>query len=675
MRSRWALTPAAFVLIFIACVKRPQPKEIGAGSSGIENSVSIPQSAADELGLSNELLSSVHSVDNLLQATNQFSVGKNIELNILLREDWRSRLPIRLKDGQLKTHEDLEPDDQIAGVGALLINGLKTSFSAADSLRRANLDFSKTLPFELMKIELKSNSLLELIAATNILHALPGVIFAEPNFKIQKIDVPNDPKFPSLWGMSKIKAPETWNSFSGNSDSVVAVIDTGIDYKHEDLKANIWINTKETPSNGIDDDGNGYIDDVNGWDFAYGDNDPMDGDSHGTHCAGTIAAQGNNSIGVAGVNWSAKLMPVKVLDDLGGGYNFDIYNGIIYAVTNGAKVTSNSYGGGGATSLMASALNTALKKGTLFVAAAGNESMSKASYPAYYSKTYKNVIAVASTSEDDTLSTFSNYGDGVDLAAPGRNILSTTPKQTYSTFSGTSMAAPHVAGLASLLWASQPSKSFDQIREAIEKSVDVLPRLGGKVATSGRLNAKSAYEWIQGGGTATPTVPVSPSPETTPTPRPSEPANPAPLPQLPRFQDGLNYRYYEGFWFFIPNFDGLQHVSTGKIMDVSIAPAQRRSLFGLVFEGFLWVPQTGEYNFFLKSDDGSALRINGNIIVSNDGLHGPVERSGTVTLSAGAHPIRVDYFQFFGGTSLNLQWSGPGISRRKLAGRGVVYSE
>lgn len=689
-----------------ACVKKPEQAQPERAQSprqvNIEDKVSWPEGAVEELGIAQEIVTKVYSPENLTQAKAEVPAGKNLELNVLLKDEWRERLPLRLKSGSYKKHEELEVGDQVVGLGNLMISAFKSSASAADSLRRMSVDAPSTRPFDLMKIELKTGSVIELISALNAIHSLPGIIFAEPNFRVQKIAAPNDPKFPSLWGMSKIKAPETWNSFTGSQDAIVAVIDTGVDYNHEDLKDNIWINTKEIANNGIDDDSNGYIDDVRGWDFAYGDNDPKDGDSHGTHCAGTVAGRGDNALGVVGVNWKARVMPVKVLDDLGGGYTYDIYNGIIYAVTNGAKVTSNSYGGGGASSLMASAIKTAQDKGSLFVVAAGNESASKASYPAYYTKTYKNMISVASTDPDDTLSSFSNYGDGVDLAAPGRNIQSTTPNNTYATFSGTSMATPHVAGMATLLWASQPSKSLEQIRTALMTTVDNVPALAGKVSAAGRANLKAAYDSLNGDASPTPTPTAAPNPSpspsptaspapdgtatpaptatpvptptASPTPVPTPAPSPTPVPPPPGYQNGLSFRYYHGFWLRIPNFDSMRPMATGRASDISTASAQRRNQFGYVFEGLFWVPVAGNYTFYLRSDDGSRLTVNGQTIISNDGTHPPVERSGSVQMNAGLNQIRVDYFQLFGGHVLNLQWAGPGLTRRKLGGEGVLYS-
>ncbi|NBO39240.1 hypothetical protein EBU99_11725 [bacterium] len=685
-----SLFPLAVVLLISACIKKntSTPLEIIPDSG-----VMVPLGAAESLGLSEDLVKRVYAKENLLQAQSQLVAGKSFELNILMKDDWQGRLPLRLRSGATKKYEDLQEKDDVVGLGDLQIKGLKTFAQPADSLRRMSTP-SALKPFDLMKIELASASLLDLIAALNAVHKLPSVLFAEPNFKVQKIGNPNDPSFPSLWGMTKIRAPETWSSFTGDQDFTVAVIDTGVDMAHEDLKDNIWTNKKEIPGNGIDDDGNGYIDDIHGWDFAYGDNDPTDGDSHGTHCAGTIAARGNNAIGVAGVNWSARIMPVKVLDDTGSGYNYDIYNGIIYAISNGAKVTSNSYGGGGASSLMASAIKAAQDAGSLFVVAAGNESANKASYPAYYTKNYSNMLSVASSETNDSLSSFSNYGDGVDVAAPGRSILSTIPGNKYATYSGTSMATPHVAGVAALLWAAAPSKSLAEVRSAIISKSSPVSALSGKVASGGVVDLKSAFDSLgvvatpspTATATASPTASVSPtstataSPTATATPTatvtasPSPTASPTPTPvPTPTYGDGIRYRSYHGFWLRLPNFDALLPVSQGVLSDIALTPARRSNQFGFVFEGQIWVPTNGAYTFYLKSDDGSSLSIDSQKLINNDGLHGPLEKQAVVSLARGFHSIRVDYFQLLGSAQLNVQWMGPGLTKRKLGGKGVLY--
>ncbi|MEN9827176.1 MAG: hypothetical protein RI953_2921, partial [Pseudomonadota bacterium] len=281
-----ALYPLSIAIFLSACVMK-KPNE-ALWQLIPDSGVSIPKEAASDLGLSEELVKRVYSKENLLQAQAQVASGKNIELNILLRDDWQARLPLKMKSGSVKNYEDIETSEEIVGLGDLPVSAIKTNVTPADSLRKMTLD-AKQPAFDLMKIQLSKSSLVEIISALNKIHKLPSVLFAEPNFKVQKIATPNDPSWPSLWGMTKISAPTVWDSFTGSDNVVVAVIDTGVDLNHEDIKSNIWKNTKEIAGNGVDDDSNGYIDDVNGWDFAYGDNDPSDGDGHGTHCAGTVA--------------------------------------------------------------------------------------------------------------------------------------------------------------------------------------------------------------------------------------------------------------------------------------------------------------------------------------------------------------------------------------------------
>ena len=238
---------------------------------------------------------------------------------------------------------------------------------------------------------------------------------------------------------------------------VVGVIDTGIDYKHEDLAANIWINPGEIPDNGIDDDNNGYVDDIHGINSITGSGDPMDDHYHGTHCAGIIGAVGDNGKGITGVNWTVKIIGIKFVSG-GFGLDSDAVESINYAVglrNRGVniRVLSNSWGGGGYSQSLLDAINQANTSGILFVAAAGNNSSDNDAslfYPASYDTL--NVLAVASTDHNDNLSSFSNYGaTTVDIAAPGSSILSTYPNNNYYSTSGTSMATPHVAGAAALL--------------------------------------------------------------------------------------------------------------------------------------------------------------------------------------------------------------------------------
>ncbi len=395
------------------------------------------------------------------------------------------------------------------GVSQTRIN---RAFSAAGC--RQNRGFRPRLVRGLTRAQISRGS--SLSATLQRLRNNRDVEFAEPNYLLTAYAQPNDPQFDILWAMNNIgqtggvrdadiDALEAWDLQVGG-DVIIAVVDSGVDYNHPDLAANIWRNTGEIPGNGRDDDGNGYVDDTRGWDFANDDNDPMDDNSHGTHVAGTIAARGNNGQGVVGVNWSARIMALKFLTRSGAGSSADAIAAIDYAVANGARVINASWGGGPYSAAMFSALSAANDAGVLFVAAAGNEGRNNdntPSYPADYD--LPNVISVAATDDADTLAGFSNFGaNSVDLGAPGVNILSTTPANGYTSYSGTSMAAPHVAGVAGLLVAADPGIGITALRAALLDSADVLPDLTGRTVSGGRLNAFKAL----GGNSTPPPAPV-----------------------------------------------------------------------------------------------------------------------------------------------------------------------
>ena len=334
------------------------------------------------------------------------------------------------------------------------------------------------------------------------------VIYIEPNFIVHAIEtIPNDPRFGELWGMhntgqsggtpdADIDAPEAWD-LATNSDVVVGVIDTGVDYNHVDLATNIFVNAGEIAANNIDDDNNGFIDDVHGWDFVNNDNNPMDDNGHGTHCSGTIGGIGNNGVGVVGVSWTVKIMPLKFLDAGGFGNTGDAIEAVEYATMMGVKITSNSWGGGGQDQALSEAIEAAGNAGALFIAAAGNNASNNDNFP-FFPASYPldNIISVASTDRRDNMSGFSNFGlNSVDLGAPGTDILSTFPGNTYGTISGTSMATPHVSGAAALLWAAAPEFTHMEVKQTIMESVDVIPALQGRTVTGGRLNV---YNIING---------------------------------------------------------------------------------------------------------------------------------------------------------------------------------
>jgi hypothetical protein len=330
----------------------------------------------------------------------------------------------------------------------------------------------------------------------------PDVEYAEPDYLVHAMVVPGDPQYSGLWGLAAIHAPEAWDVTTGSSSVVVATIDTGIDYNHSDLKANLWVNSPELAgTTGMDDDGNGVVDDIYGYNAIANNGNPMDDNSHGTHVAGTIGAVGNNGIGVVGVNWSVQIMACKFLNASGSGYTSDAVECLQYIKqmkSRGVNIvaTNNSWGGGGYSQALYDAINA--QQEILFIAAAGNSAANNdatASYPADYD--LPNIIAVAATTSTDGLAGFSNVGRRtVHAGAPGSNILSTIPGNKYGTMSGTSMATPHVTGLAALLKAQDGTRGWREIKNLILASGDPLPSLDGKTITGRRINASAAVTCI-----------------------------------------------------------------------------------------------------------------------------------------------------------------------------------
>ncbi|MEH2286747.1 S8 family peptidase [Nostoc sp.] len=272
------------------------------------------------------------------------------------------------------------------------------------------------------------------------------------------------------WGADLVKAPEVWAHGYTGKGVVVAVVDTGVDYNHEDLKNNIWTNSKEIAGNGIDDDGNGYVDDTYGWNFADQNNNTLDDNGHGTHVSGTIAGE-NNNYGVTGIAYDAKIMPVKALDESGSGSYNSISKGIRYAVDNGANVINLSLGGSSSNRTLESAIDYASSKGVIVVMAAGNDGGSSPEYPARYAS--KSGIAVGAVDKNNNLADFSNRSGTNQIAyvtAPGVKVYSSVPNNQYATYSGTSMAAPHVAGIVALMLSANPNLTDAQVREIVTET-------------------------------------------------------------------------------------------------------------------------------------------------------------------------------------------------------------
>ena len=272
------------------------------------------------------------------------------------------------------------------------------------------------------------------------------------------------------WGADAVNAPEAWAQGYTGAGVVVAVLDTGVDYSHNDIKNNIWTNSGEIAYNGRDDDGNGYIDDFNGWNFVGYNNNTKDVDGHGTHVAGTIAGT-NNDFGVTGIAYDAQIMPVKVLDDFGSGSNTSVADGIYYAVDNGADVINLSLGGSFSSFTLEAAIEYASNQGVSVVMAAGNSGDAAPIYPARYADEYG--IAVGAIDEDKNMARFSNRAGSETLTyvtAPGVDIYSTLPNNRYDSYNGTSMATPHVAGVVALMLSANPNFNSKLIRQTLEET-------------------------------------------------------------------------------------------------------------------------------------------------------------------------------------------------------------
>ncbi len=346
-------------------------------------------------------------------------------------------------------------------------------------------------------------------AMVRALAGRPDVLYAEPDYVVHKLDkAPNDLMYGSLWGMAKISAPKAWDVTTGSTGAVVGVVDTGIDYTHPDLAGNVW----SAPSTFSVTIGGATITCPQ---YSHGFNaitntcDPKDDENHGTHVSGTIGAVGNNVTGVAGVNWTTQVMGLKFLDSTGSGYTSDAVEAIEFAIQAKAifastttpvnvRVLSNSWGGGGYSQALLDEINRANSNGILFVAAAGNDGRSndsRPSYPANYNA--PNVVAVAATDSGDNMASWSNYGARtVGLAAPGVGIWSTVRSGNYASYSGTSMATPHVSGAAALILSAPgcTTLSTAALKSAILNNVDPVLSVAGKTVTNGRLNVGRAVQ-------------------------------------------------------------------------------------------------------------------------------------------------------------------------------------
>lgn len=340
-------------------------------------------------------------------------------------------------------------------------------------------------------------------AVDQLIRQLEGYDFIEYAEKVpllRKTLTPNDPSYntSNQWSLFQVNAEQAWDISIGNSNVVVAIVDDAVEITHNDLAPVIWTNTGEVPNNGVDDDGNGYIDDVDGFDVADGDNDPnpdapISSYDHGTHVAGIAGAASDNNTGVASIGFGVSIMAVKSTNS--AQFVTHGYDGIVYSVSSGADVVNMSWGGSGSSTTAQNIIDWAYNNGTVLIAAAGNDNVSSPFYPA----NYNHVVAVASTTTGDVKSGFSNYGNWIDVSAPGSGIYSTVPGNGYAIKQGTSMASPMVAGLAGLMLSLNPGLPVDDVVNCILNTADdidpVNPSYTGELG-SGRINALAAMNCV-----------------------------------------------------------------------------------------------------------------------------------------------------------------------------------
>jgi len=334
---------------------------------------------------------------------------------------------------------------------------------------------------------------------------LPGVWNVSPDNSISAKKISSDPLVTNQWALTKISAATGWNTTTGTGNTIVAVIDSGVDYTNPDLAANMWRNPDAKAPDRF------------GYDFVNNDADPMDDAGHGTHVAGILGAIGDNNIGGSGVAWHTRIMALKFLDANGSGFTSDAVRSIDYAISHGAKIINASWGGPGSDVTLSSAVDRARAAGVIVVTAAGNDGTNNDNsgfYPASLSRRSDNIIAVAATDSSDRLASFSNFGaQTVLIAAPGVDITSTAPAGGQATMSGSSTAAPFVSGAIALLWDRNPTWTYRQIIDKLKTAVDVLPELQGKVSSGGRINLGKLL--------AVPPVVPPPAPPVVPPPAPT----------------------------------------------------------------------------------------------------------------------------------------------------------
>ncbi len=406
----------------------------------------------------------------------------------------------QIKENEIEEYEDIEYEEETVLVKfdtqavpeTTCVDTRKDHIYNRIEKIRNHIDICSKRIFSYMdSAELKLEGDINVKTAIRILSSLPGVEHAEPNYLVELFEdqgsnkIPNDPGFPSLWGMQNIDTPGAWDITTGDEDIVVAVLDTGIDYNHEDLAHNMWENEA------------GH----HGYNFVNDSYFPLDDHGHGTHVAGTIGAVGNNDKGLVGVNWNISMMSLKFLDRGGRGTISDAVASLDYVLTrrvmgDNIVATSNSWGGTGKSQILSEAIARQRDAGILFVTAAGNSNRNIERHPIYpASFKHTNIITVGASEHDDSRTSFSNYGENsVHVSAPGEDINSTDIDNRYTYRSGTSMSAPHVSGLAALIASSNASYNHNQIKNIILSSADRLDSLKDTSLTEGRINASKAME-------------------------------------------------------------------------------------------------------------------------------------------------------------------------------------
>jgi len=387
---------------------------------------------------------------------------------------------------------------------------------AKTALKRVRHEVVKAYPrLGLMHVKVKPGISVE--EAIRELKLSGEIEYAEPNYILHTQVLSNDPYLQQQWGLhntarsggvvdADIDAPAAWNIRTDGSvgadfsETIVAVIDSGVDYRHPDLVSNMWVNADEIAGDGIDNDYNGYVDDIYGWNAVRNNGDPMDDHSHGTHCAGIIGASGNNGKGAVGVNWKAKIMALKFLSASGSGAASDAIECINYLLNfkkanpTARIIINNSWGGGVYSTPLYNAINATQKENMLFMVAAGNDNFNTdvtKQYPSCY--TLSNIISVGASTSSDVKASFSNYGrTTVDFFAPGNSILSTIPGNRYAYMSGTSMACPMASGAAALVWSQKPHLLASQVKSLLLQTRDAKAGFSGKCVSGGRLNVNKA---------------------------------------------------------------------------------------------------------------------------------------------------------------------------------------